>query len=372
MEGGAETRTKEVAFRAAKLGHEITIYCGKTNIDEQAEVLVNQVKVIHKKVMPDWLVRRFPYPSYVSMAAASLFLFIPLLSFLKRERYDVIREDFAPFPPTGPLALVRLLGLKRIAMAHNLSSTLKGWTKFYGPIYGLAGYLAYRLLVSGRFKYDRIVCAARFLAEDLKRHPNISDKVAYIPNGINLNDFKRNGVKREQGETIRLLCAGRLVELKGFRFAIEAMGYLKNEYPQVKLDILGKGPAKESLAQLSEKLGVSHMVRFLAPVDHSEMSRVYNEYQFLVMPSLTEGFPMTLIEAMASHLPIVATDIPAVRAVLPPESATLVMKENGRDLAEKLKWAFENPEPVRRGADKAYEIAKEYDWDQTTIEEIEH
>ena len=52
MEGGAETRTKEVAFRAAKLGHEVTIYCGKTNIAEQEEVVVNQVKVIHKKVMP--------------------------------------------------------------------------------------------------------------------------------------------------------------------------------------------------------------------------------------------------------------------------------------------------------------------------------
>ena len=307
-----------------------------------------------------------------SMAAASLFLFIPILSFLKREKFDAIREDFAPFPPTGPLALVRLRGSKRIAMAHNLSPTMKEWTKIYGPIYGLAGYISYRLLVSGRFKYDRIVCAARFLAENLKQHSKIASKVAYIPNGIDLKDFKRNGAKTDQGKRIRLLCAGRLVELKGFRYAIEAMAYLKNEYPQVKLDIFGKGPVKDSLVQLSEKLGVSHMVEFCPPVAHSEMPRVYNEHEFLIMPSLTEGFPMILIEAMASHLPIVATDIPAVRAVLPPEAATLVLKENGRDLAEKLKWAIENPDWVRRGADKAYETAKEYDWDHTTREEIGH
>lgn len=370
-EGGAETRSKEVAFRLSRMGHKVVILCAKGDVRDPAVEEVNGVTIICKKVLPDWLLKRFPYPSYFLLASISLFLMFPLYFYLKREKYDLIREDFAPFPPSGMLSLVRLPVARRIAVAHNLSGTLSGWVKFYGPVYGLAGYLMDSLLRSGWLKYDRIICVGKWFADELKNHPAISDKVCYIPNGVNLQDFSGNGAKRESERAIRLLGVGRLVETKGFRYAIEALAYLKDDYPQVRLDILGNGPLKQSLHELAARLGVSHMTRFQAPVPHKQMPRVYGEYDFFVMPSLFEGFPVALIEAMASKLPIIASDIPAITGILDARSAVIALNANAYDLARKLRWAIENRDEVACGAERAYEIARDYNWDTTARLEIE-
>jgi glycosyltransferase involved in cell wall biosynthesis len=309
----------------------------------------------------------------VSLAAASFLLMFPLYFFLRKEEFDFIREDMAPFPPSGLLAMRRLGRARRVVVAHNLQPDLKGWVKFYGPAYGLGGYAMYRMLRAGRMKYDRIICAARFLADDLRRHPRIADKIRYVPNGINLADFQGEcGYSPQNGsKAIRLLSVGRMVELKGFRYAVEALSHLKDEYPQARLDILGSGPERESLERLAKQLGVADMVEFRPPVAYDQMPATYRQYQFFVMPSLTEGLPMALIEAMASRLPVVATNIPAVTTILDQRSATLCAKEDAADLARKLRWAFEHPREVRRAADRAYEIAQEFNWDSTVSNEVE-
>jgi glycosyltransferase involved in cell wall biosynthesis len=370
-EGGAETRTKEVAFRLARMGHEVTVLCARGHIDDEYLQRVNGVTIICKDVLPGWLLKRFPYPSYFLLASISLFLMFPLLSLLRKEKYDLIREDFAPFPPSGLLALVKLSGARRVAVAHNLSSDLKGWVKYYGYLYGLAGYVMDRLLRSGRLKFDRIICAGKWFADEMKRHSKIADRVCYVPNGVNLDEFGDAPKERIGNGAARLLCVGRLVETKGFRYAIEALGFLKREYPHLRLDILGNGPLKESLKRLAAERGVSEMLSFRAPVSHAEMPAVYREYDFFLMPSLFEGLPVALIEAMASRLPIVATDIPAITGILDPGSATFATREDGADLAEKLKWAIQHPADVARGAESAYRIAQGYDWEQTALREIE-
>src|SRR5690349_15791021 len=131
-EGGAETRTREVALRLARAGHKVTILCGKTDARDPGESTFEGIRLLTRQTLPDFLLRRFPYPHYFALAAANLFLMFHVRTFLKRESFDVIREDVAPFPPTFLLSLVRLPAPKRIAVTHMMSRDLRGWLKYYG------------------------------------------------------------------------------------------------------------------------------------------------------------------------------------------------------------------------------------------------
>lgn len=387
-EGGAEIRTREVGKRLVSAGHEVVVLAAKTNIhDPPFEMLdpstrppstdslrVNGIRLYHKKVLPDWLVKRFPAPRYLPLAAANFFLMFHLRFFLKKEKFDVIREDISPFPPSFLLAFVRLKVPKRIAVVHNLPGTLQGWLKSYGLLYGVAGFLFDRLLRKGWLKYDRIICVAEWLAVELKNFPKIAEKVVYVPNGVDLERFSRIPPPLRGGGwgegAIRLLSVGRLVELKGHSCLIEALALLKEEYPQVKLTLLGDGPLKNSLTRLAVKLGIGDCVEILPPVPYEEMPRVYREFDFLVFPSVSEGFPMVILEAMASRLPIVASDIPAVRGILDENTATLTASRNPADLAEKLKRAFEHPDVIDQKTAAAYSTVKRYDWNIIAGQEV--
>lgn len=220
-------------------------------------------------------------------------------------------------------------------------------------------------------KYDRIVCAAKWFADEMKESPAIANKICYVPNGVNLEEFIPAQPARNRNGRLRLLSVGRLAETKGHRYVIEALSYLKDDYPGMKLDIFGNGPLKEPLRELSRNFGVADMVEFRSPVEHAEMPKLYHRYDFLVMPSIWEGLPVSLIEAMASKLPIIASDILAITDVLGADSATFAARENAVDLAEKLRWAFKHRDQVIEHAESAFEIAKRYDWAVTASMEIE-
>lgn len=370
QQGGAETRTREVALRLARAGHDVTVVCGKTEPGETEVRQFEGVTILCKRILPDWLLRRYRSPHYFPLAAASLLLMIHVWFLLKRHRFDVIREDISPFPPSSLLALVRLPARERIAVVHNLSGTFRAWVSYYGPIYGLAGFFMDRLLRSGVLKYDRIVAVGKWFADELGRHRAISGRVHYVPNGIDLQRFRScRPVAGRRGN--RLLCVGRLAEMKGQRYAIEAVACLKSAYPATRLTLLGTGPLREPLAHLAEELAVAGLVEFRTSVDHGAMPAIYDEHDFLVLPSLSEGFPLVLLEAMAMGVPIVAADIPGVRTVLHPGAAIFFPAGDAAAMAAKLHWAFDHPALVRQMAERAHRVVERYSWDCVAYQEIQ-
>jgi glycosyltransferase involved in cell wall biosynthesis len=370
-EGGVETRTREVAWRMAKLGHQVTILCGKTQVDDPDIVEVNGVQIITKKILPLWLLRSYPYPHYLPLAAANLFLMFHLYFFLRKEKIDLVREDIAPFPPSFLLSFFTLpASPKRMAVVHMLAKSLKDWVKYYGKVFGFGGYLMNRLLRSGILKYTKIVSDAIWFADELKESPAIANRVYYVPNGVDITVFNKVGNRPSNGQ-VRLLSVGRLVDTKGHRYLIEALSHIKPQFPNIRLNILGNGPLKAPLLQLAKERGVDDMIEIIPPINHQQMPELLTQYDFFVMPSLWEGLPVSLIEAMASKLPIIATDIPAITDVLNKESAVFAEKENAVDLAQKLQWAVEHRSEVRRYAESAYAISKKFDWDTTARREIE-
>ena len=118
------------------------------------------------------------------------------------------------------------------------------------------------------------------------------------------------GVERD----IPFVSVGRLDEQKGYTYLLEAAAVLMKREPDFRLSIVGDGPLRQSLEQQAASLGLNDTVRFEG--QSAEVSRYLHRAHVFVLSSLWEGLPYTIIEAMASGLPVVTTDVGGCRELV--------------------------------------------------------
>ena len=135
-----------------------------------------------------------------------------------------------------------------------------------------------------------------------------------VRNGIETQRFGVHQRRRRCGEPVRLGAVGRLVPGKGIETLIEALRILKSRGVMCPLRIAGAGPLRARLQQQCRQYGVGSQVKFLGHLE--ELDEFYASVDLLVHPSLSEGLPLVILEAMASGLPIVATRVGGVPEVL--------------------------------------------------------
>ena len=131
-------------------------------------------------------------------------------------------------------------------------------------------------------------------------------KIDIIYNGIDVEDFSP-GNEREKGDII-ILTVARLIKRKGIDDLIRAVPAIVKERQNIKVRIIGEGNMENELKALAQKLEVSEYVDFLGYVPHSKISYYYASSDIFVLPSKNEGMSNTVLEAMASGLPIITTD----------------------------------------------------------------
>jgi glycosyltransferase involved in cell wall biosynthesis len=100
-----------------------------------------------------------------------------------------------------------------------------------------------------------------------------------------------------------LLCVARLISRKGIEDIIQALTLL----PAASLTVVGSGPAESELRALATRLGVEDRVLWLGQVDHAGLPPIYREASVYVLPSRNEGMSNTVLEALASGLPVLLT-----------------------------------------------------------------
>jgi glycosyltransferase involved in cell wall biosynthesis len=106
-----------------------------------------------------------------------------------------------------------------------------------------------------------------------------------------------------------IVAVGRLHTVKGFDRLLKIWAKTVEEHPYWKLYLVGDGEEKQSLLDLTEKLGISESVVFTGALSHEEVLDTMKKSSVYVMTSYSEGFPFVLIEAMSCGLPIVAFDV---------------------------------------------------------------
>lgn len=159
---------------------------------------------------------------------------------------------------------------------------------------------------------------------------------------------------------------GKLVPRKGVDTLIEAMGLLGRRSEGAPLLVAaGIGEMREGLERRARELGVADRVRFIGKVDHNEVPWVMAAGDVFVLPSLSEGLPTVVCEAMSCGVAVVATAVDGTpEAVRHGETGLLVEPRRPQELADALAQVLDDPAQAARMRTRAHEIASEiYTWD---------
>jgi glycosyltransferase involved in cell wall biosynthesis len=192
-----------------------------------------------------------------------------------------------------------------------------------------AGSLSRRLVYHlTHFLTNRLTCVSRAVQHSV-RSAHIAPNSTVIPNGIRIPELPNQVAIHLPDTPFRWLAVGRLAPVKDYPTLLRAFRQLP---APTTLSIAGAGPEEAHLRTLAADLGIGHRVEFLG--FQPQIQPLLAEAHAFVQSSLWEGLPISILEASASALPIVATDAAGVRETLiPGQTGVLVPINNPEALA---------------------------------------
>lgn len=197
-------------------------------------------------------------------------------------------------------------------------STVHGWSKqsatIRGKIYEFIDGISLR-------RMDRIIAVSKAVSKDLTDRGVKREKIEVIYNGIAIKETHvdhliKAGSSESYGQqaTVTLGAIGRITAVKGYQYLIEAMPFVLSAIPDCRLLIAGDGPMRDELSRKISLLGLDSHITFVGYQDSTD--RFLSTIDVFVMPSLSEGLPMALLEAMACKKPIVASSVGGIPEVI--------------------------------------------------------
>ncbi|MDQ3000752.1 MAG: glycosyltransferase family 4 protein [Fibrobacterota bacterium] len=330
--GGLQRVVIDLAQGLKRLGHDAHICSLRGSGPLEAE--------IRGRGIPVWAM---PWPE----KGADRWMFAKVFRLLKEQRYDVIHTHNTQAFLDGGLAALLARVPARVHTDHARAFPDK------------LRYMAMERVMSNF--YGKVVGVSAHTVENLRRYEGISRKrLAVILNGIDGAWYRaeRNrleglkgvaGLRHEAGLDGFKHVFGlgvRLEEQKGIRYLLEAMPAILARHPDCALAVAGTGSLERELRDRAVALGVEDNVRFLGA--YPELTSFYPLIDFFVLPSLWEGLPLCLLEAMSLGLPIIATRVGGVGDLLEDgRSARLTPPMDAAALAEAVTGFLDRPEAAQ-------------------------
>ncbi len=293
---------------------------------------------------------------------------LELLSIRAGQNAAVITETrFFPASWLGWfIAIVR--GLPLIHVEHGGTHPVTG-NRLIDALARLVDHLAGRFL---SVRAGRVVAVSNE-SRNFLRHISVpSSKIKVIPDGLERPDkiqqVRGNDERRVPARRPLVIgFVGRLVFGKGVDTLLRAYHGIAKKFDNVELWIVGDGPERTQLEELSRSRGIPRVV-FAGEVPHGEMITYYDQFDIVVSPSLSEGFGLVLLEAAQHGCAIIASDLPAFSEILVREIDFLPIRPGDVDhLAGRLREVLSN-EHKRRGLGEAARsrVLAWPDWEDTT------
>ena len=285
--GGAEIMCENLTLALKDLGHEVKVVClyqQRTPISDRMEQRGVTIRWLDKKLGLD-----------LSM--------VPKLeAVFREERPDVIHTHL-------DVIKYAVLAAKRAKIpccVHTVHSVADKEAE--GPLQKITNTIYYRL------GWSVPVALSPEVASSVRAlYGLLEEKVPIIPNGIDLSQCRPKETYAF-GETVELLHVGRFDVPKNHAGLLRAFQMLHRDDPRCRLTLVGDGDLRPEMEQLVRDLGIHQWVRFAGM--QSDVHPYLRKADLFVLPSIYEGNPMTIIEAMGTGLPIVATEVGGIPDML--------------------------------------------------------
>ena len=281
-----------------------------------------------------------------------------LRELFSRERFDLVHTHT---PVGGVLTRLaargsRKLGTKVVYTAHGFhfydGAPLLNWVLWY-PVERFMSRFTDILITINDEDYKR---ANIFAHCGVAYVPGVGIDLAKFNNGCDCSEL-RNALGFGPSDKF-ILAVGDLIKRKNHQSIIRALSFLDDSY---ELAICGTGVEHDALIQLAQELGLDSRVKFLG--FRRDVSQLMKTADVLVFPSIHEGLPVTVMEAMASGLPVIATRI---RGICPDliqdgKNGIVLNADDPRDMAAAIRSLFADPALYLRISSAARNDAERFD-----------
>ncbi|MDO8873284.1 MAG: glycosyltransferase family 4 protein [Methanoregula sp.] len=341
--GGIGIHAHQMSTSQARRGHEVTV------------LTLNQNKLTDNELINGYRVVRFP--SYFTICGNS---FAPglILEILKRKRaVEIIHAHSHLFFSTNVCALARLFHSAPLIITNHglISASAPAWlnTLYKHTFSRVTFHIA-----------DHIICYTPIEKENIVKLGIDSKKISVIHNGVDTTLFTPRVSEKTTGKK-QILWVGRFVTGKGVEYLIEAFSQVSIKSPGTHLVLVGVGPEKPAIEERIKKLNLQSSVTFIDYLDNEKLPGIYKNSDVFVLPSLMEGVPRTILEAMACGIPVVTTNLPHLVSII--DGAGLVVPSKEPTLLSDailtiLEDTFLAEKMGQRGRKR---IEQEYSWEDT-------
>jgi len=326
--GGIGMHAHELSKWQARFGHEVTVYTIITN-RECSEQLNKEYAIVKLKPIISVMGNSFSWNLFHEL-------------FRTRNRFDIIHAHSHLFFSTNLCALVKKLGSPPLVITNHglFSQTVPSFIqKMYIPTLG-------RWTLNSA---DRVICYTKQERSELIKLGIDPSKIRVIHNGIDTEVFTPSRRVRKKSAK-QILWVGRFVPGKGVRYLIDAFNILIKECSDIRLLLIGQGPLKNKIRQKIDNLGLSQNIIIEDFIPNSRLPEVYQQSDIFVLPSINEGVPRTLLEAMSCGIPVVCTNLPHLADIIrgcgllvPPRDPVSIAKAVSKiifckEVARELGW----------------------------------
>lgn len=339
--GGAQKYVHILATMLKDDGHNVCVAVGENG--SLVDKLKNDGVRVHK----------IPNLKREVSIFSELKVFFYLLKILRKERPDILHLNSSKIGGIGSLA-------GRIAGIRNIVFTIHGFAFNY-PVphlskifYKISYWLTFILC-------HKVVSVSKNILEDVKKWIFVKDKIVVIPNGIPIPiytskeeaiDFlsEKTGVNFSGKRIIGTIAE--LQKVKGVNLLIDSAQTIVDKYPDVLFVVIGNGDQRQYLEKQVAENGLKNKVFLMGHIDQA--AQYVKGFDIFVLPSISEAFPLVLLEAGYAKLPVIASNIAEMPEIVIQGAGTLTKAGDSRDISNAISNYLDNSGLARKHGEALY------------------